>query len=443
MRWMRTCAWQSVWAFVLASPPSAQDVPALLWHEVPAANATALAVLWQHGFDDDDPANCGAARVLAECRLERARATVPAIKTSGMQVGGDAAVVFAVATAGAWADAMAFVAALLDDSLPMADDQLALVIARTALAADDGEHLYAGLVLQSRARATLCRGTRLARPVAGSAPAIAALSPARVRELLRTPVAVRVAGLGALPPALREAVARLPLPATASPVPAAVRRAVAAAPAGQAIVFEPHPRCDAPFLAAAFLAPPRELLPAFAVGIEVARARAQQQWKARRFEVLARAPFVNWSWLHGDPVVVFCRRGVDGVKLLPGERAKADAAGEATATAAEIEGLLANLRRVPPAAAELAEAKRVLHLELSLLPTTPAGQAAFLGDGALLPGRLQVLMLGRFRGIDATAVAAVTEAAVAAVLGEVLAPERACWCGLMPLPRSNVGWLPR
>ena len=108
-------------------------------------------------------------------------------------------------------------AALLDDTLPVGDDPLSLWIARAALAADDAEHLFSGPVLQSRLRLRLCRGTRAARPVAGSAPAMAALTPAQVRELLRAPVGVRIGVLGAIPPELRRAVSLPERPAAQRP----------------------------------------------------------------------------------------------------------------------------------------------------------------------------------------------------------------------------------
>ena len=427
-------------ALLFASQLAAQAGNDVMWSEVPGASATAVAVLWHHGLDDDEPKQVGACRVLAECRLERARAAVPAVAASGMQVCSDATIVFASGPSSASAHLAAFLAALLDDTLPMEDDELALWIARAALAADTAEFLDPGPVLQTRLRLRLCRGTNAARPVAGSAPAMAALTPAQVRQLLVVPVAIRLGVLGAVPSDLRRAVEGLP--ASVAPARKPERPADAAAAVANAIEYETHTRVDSPFVAVGFRAPRSDQLPAFALGIEVARARTRRL-PLRFGQAMGRAPIVGWSWLHGDPVVVFCRRGADFVQLRPGERVEADMETERDATIAELETILQNLRREPPTARELADALGALQLELALLPPSPDRQSAAAANGAALPGRLQVLLLGACRGIDRTALAAATPAAVHAVLASVLDPAGACWHGLMPVARSDVGWLRR
>jgi hypothetical protein len=178
-------------------------------------------------------------------------------------------------------------------------------------------------------------------------------------------------------------------------------------------------------------------LPAFALGIEVARARTRRL-PLRFWQAMGRAPTVGWSWLYGDPVVVFCRRGADFVKLRPGERVEADMEAERDATIAELDSILQNLRQQPATARELAEARSALQLELALQPLPPGQSAA-----AANAGRLQVLLLGACRGIDKTALQAVTPERVHAVLTSVLDPAGACWHGLMPVARSDVGWIRR
>ncbi|MEO6597231.1 MAG: hypothetical protein ABIP94_21015, partial [Planctomycetota bacterium] len=387
--------------------------------------------------DDDASAECGAARVLAECRLERARAEVPGTLASGMQVGADASVVFVVADGSSCARAAAFVEALLDDTRSIDDDLLARVIARTALAADDAESLYPGLALQSRARLALCSGSA-ARSTAGSARAIQALAPARARELLRVAVPRRGWGLGLLPEALRASLAM----ALTGPVAIPQNSRTAAAQAIAAPEFVPHARVDSPFVAAAFLVPSSEQLPAFAIGVEVARARAWRRFRAMGREAMARAPFVSWSWLAGDPLVTFCRRGFDPRKLWPGEQAAADAEAERIAVQAELQGLLEDLRRVPPSAQELASAVRCLEVELAVAPAS-AGNAVTAGESALLPGRIQARLLAAQRGIDVAALAAVQASELHDVLRSTLAAERAWWGGLMPYPLPGVGWSSR
>lgn len=427
-------------AFAFVGQLKAQASNEVMWCEVPGANATAVAVLWQHGLDDDEPSQVGACRVLAECRLDRARRAVPAITASGLQVCADAVTVFASGAASARLQLAAFLAALLDDTLSMQDEELSLSIARAALAADDAEFLYPGPVLQTRLRLRLCRGTSAARPVAGSAPAMAALTPGQVRELLLVPVAVRLGVLGAIPPELRRAVEGLPARAVHARKPERAVDAVVAV--GNAIEYETHDRVDSPFVAVGFRAPSGDQLPAFALAIEVARARTRRL-PMRAGQAMGRAPVVGWSWLHGDPVVVFCRRGADFVQLRPGERVEADIAAERDATVAELESILQNLRREPPTARELADALSALQLELALQPLSPDRQSALAANAAVLPWRLQVLLLGARRGIDKTALASATPAAVHASLASVLDPAGACWHGLMPVPRSDVGWIRR
>ncbi|MFT7537381.1 MAG: hypothetical protein ACI85K_003339, partial [Hyphomicrobiaceae bacterium] len=56
---------------------------------IDGATATAVGVLWSHGFDDDDAEVAGLARVVAACRLERVRRLVPDTLSSGMRIGND------------------------------------------------------------------------------------------------------------------------------------------------------------------------------------------------------------------------------------------------------------------------------------------------------------------------------------------------------------------
>ncbi len=421
---------------------AAQSAPAWQWHPVPGANAVAVGLLWRHGYDDDRPDECGAARVLAECRLWRARALVPGVRASGLQMAADATVVFVVVDAAMTDSAVRFVQALLDDRLPIDDDTLAVACAEVALAADDAEFLYPGLVMQGRARLLLCQGRAGGRPVAGSAAAVQGLSPARVRELLQRPVAVRGAVLGAVSANFRTALQAVVLPtiveaaAGASPPPAPARLPLPACETQ-------HDRVNAPFVAAAFLVPEGPDLSAFAVAVEVARLRAQRRFKMRPNEATGRDTFVAWSWLQGDPVLVFCRRGMSPTKLLPGEKPRADANAERAATRAEVEALLADLRERAPTDEEVAAARSSLQFELALQPMTPALTSALASNGGALPGRLEVLLLAAHRGIDGSALAAVASPAVREVLQRVLQPAAACWCGLMPVPQANFAWRAR
>lgn len=438
MRLLNVCSWMVSLALGCLVRPAACQ-PSFRWLAVDGATATAVGVLWAHGFDDDDDARCGLAAVLAQCRLERARAATKRLLASGMQVGGDHALVFGVVPAGAPDQLAAFLGALLAADAPFADDQLALWIARAALAADDAEFLYPGTVLQSAARRAFGGGTPLGRPPAGSATAIARLTPAAVRAALSRPVPHGGAGLGAVTAAEIAAVAALPWPA--APLAPRGDAPVVAGRGASEPVKELHSRVDAPFVGAAFPVPPIGDRAAFALGVEVARSRAQRRFQSRGPEALARAPFVQWSWLAAEPLVVFCRRGEQPEALLPGQRQEADADAEAEATAAELRALLADLRERPPDAGELAAAVRALTAQLAL--PAPGVTPPWASEPATLPGRLITLLLAPYHRVDVDALAGIAPAEVAAALATALAPERASWHALLPEPRADRGFRAR
>ncbi|MCB9877059.1 MAG: hypothetical protein H6835_05600 [Planctomycetes bacterium] len=408
---------------------------------VEGATATAVGVLWEHGFDDDEgggDAGCvsGASRVLAECRLLRARAAAPRVTRSGCAVGGDYTLVFGVAPAGDAATVRDFVAALLDDRAGRAaitDDELRLVVARAALAADDDEFHYPGAVLETIARRRLFAGAAAARAPSGDAAALAQLAPDDVRQLLRQPHAVRLCALGVVDDALRRELQALQPPSPPSPPPRAP--SVVAAPAGDAPPLV-HTRVDAPFVMVAFAvgAPSPQL----ALGVEVAKERARRRWKVRGSELLARAPLVRWSWAEGDPLLQFCRRGEDPEQLLPGQVPEADCAAEAAAAARELELLLADLRDNPPRAAELAAARASLQVALGL--PAPGEATTWASQPALLPGRLQALLLRDLRGIDLSAVATATPTDVHEALRAALDPSRRSRQTLLPQAREDYGF---
>jgi hypothetical protein len=100
--------------------------------------------------------------------------------------------------------------------------------------------------------------------------------------------------------------------------------------------------------------------------------------------------------------------------------------------------LLADLVQVPPTAAELATAVRSLQGELAV-PAAAGGATVVALDGAVLPWRLQALLLGGLRGVDAKALSAVDAAAVHAVLAEALGGPL-WWGTLLPRQQDGVGW---
>lgn len=391
------------------------------WCELPDASATVLAVRWHGGFDLDAPGECGAGRVLAECRLQRARAAVPAVRASGFTVRGTDAIAFVLVDAADWPQAQRFVEHLLDDGLPLDDDTIDLAIARAALEADDAESLYPGQVLASLARTGLLAGTIFAHGVAGDSRAIQRLSRARVRQLSSAPTAAAAFGAGNVPDALRSALEgrfRCGPAAAADPSPA-IATPPAAGPRPLATVVQARPK--APFVAAAFAVPAEVDRPALAVGLEVARARAVRALPPVPEELLARANRVQWAWIEADPLVVFCLRAPSGRTV--------------EAPRAALERLLAGLRDAPPSAGECTAAAQVLQAQLGLPPWSSAQQRVLASTPEALPGKAIAALSAGARGIGANVLSEVEPGAVHRALSATLAAEAAFWAAVvLPQP---------
>lgn len=398
------------------------------------SDAVLVSVAFAGGYDD-----APLQPVLAEVRLQAAASAVPELPRASLRIVGDAAVLFAVGEPGDTALLERWLRSVLAP-LPVDDDTLALAAARAARLADDAAFLFPGEVLASRARVRLGDTAGWAVPLRGDPGVLLAASPARLRQELERPAPATVLVLGAIPAELRTALQDL----TTEPWPVAPPRATASPLPGPGVVAaevasERHERVDAPFVAAAFPVPPVGNA-ALALCLEVARGRAARRFGARRSGVLARAPYVAWSWLDAAPIVVFHRRGADPVDRWPGERLAHDANWAAAAAETELRGFLDDLRRVPPTPHELAEARLGLLAELAMGPGDPASPSV---PAALLPGRALALLLGRHRGLDAAALAAVDEAECARTCQALLAPERASFHALLPLERVDRHWQDR
>ena len=397
------------------------------------SESVVLAVAFDGGHDTDPEA-----AVLAECRLRAARSLVPTATACGHRVVADTAVLFVVVAAGEWQLGERFLRALLSPGSPLDDDSLRLAIAHCALQADDAAFLYPGDVLASRARAQLGAGRGFAAPLRGEPTVVAAIDPARVRARLAEAPSCSVLVLGSVPPQLREALADVnpaALPPVASERTSGDSVRAGGATTGVASASEVHERIDAPFVAAAFLAPP-DVDVAFVLGLQVARARAQKRFGALRSGVLAHAPFVAWSWLAGEPVVLFHRRGPDPIQRLPQEPPGRPATAVAAATRQELVALLEDLCRVPPTPAELTAARAAVQVERGCEPM-PAGRAT---PAAMLPGRAMARLLSARRPTAVANLDTVDAAAVHAALVATLRPDRASWHTLLPTPRSDRAW---
>jgi len=424
----------AVAAFAQAPPVDVLPVDAL---PVDGAIATAVGVLWRHGYDHDLPGERGLAQVLAEVRLAEARSAADGLFASGARVGADHSLVFAVVSRHDVGKARAFVEALLATETLADDDALRLTIARVALAADDALFLYPGSALRAIGRGNVFGGPAR-QPVGGLPCDLQRLTPARVRAALREPAPLRAAALGAVDDDLLARLAQLPWPDACAP-----RGTAPPAGVGER-ALEPwrvHTRVDSPFVAVSFAAPssPDEL-PAFALAVEVARMRLARALPLRGSELIARAPLVSWSWLDGDAVVQFCRRGEDPEQLLPGQQPEAGGEQEADATRRELTAALQALRETPPTPAEVADARARLATELRL--PAPRAQVSWATVPALYPGKLMLQLLRPLRGVDVAKLDTVTEGAVARQL-QRFAPGAGDWYGFLPAPRSNVGFRAR
>lgn len=412
------------------------------WLPVDGATATAVGVLWSHGFNDDEEDAAGLARVLAACRLQRVRHAVPSMLASGMLIGGDYALVFGVVSGQEAEQSKTVIATLLDEdahSDVLTDDLLAVAVAQAALAADDAEFVYPGDVLLSHARTRLGYGSNLARPPAGIASACSSLTPADIRKALRVVVPVRAAVLGALDAATLSAISKL-VPAGSEPE-ARVQLLCTSPQVANSMSEATNDRLDAPFIAASFALPEALDQAAFALGMQVATSRAFRRWRMRGMEQQARAPFVRWSWLHADPIVQFCRRGENPRRLLPGEQAKGSLEGEVSATSDELKAYLDDLVSLPPTEAELDRARVALRARLAL--PVPGQKYAWASEPATLPGRLQVLLLAAHHGIDVGKIDTLTVAAVHQAVQLALDPKGASWHGLLPELGSEYGYRQR
>jgi hypothetical protein len=413
-------------ALLLTTALACQQPPRWTVEPVEGAAAVAVGVLWP--LQNRDAAfDAGVGALLAACRADRARARAPRCAVT-MHVDGEVACVVGVAGAADANEALAFAAALLDDAAEPTDDAIALATARAALRADDERWLIPGTVLALRARAAF--GV-VYEPI-GDAAAMLQHTPERVRELLREPVGTAAAARGAIDTAMAARLTGLALP---DPRRSAGRTASWHPPGHEVRREEVHPRVDQPFVMASFRVPDGVATATLAVAIEVARARGAREFRLRGRELRAETPLVAWSWLAGETVVRFHRRGTNFVQLLRGQQAPADAVAEGQATARELEAFLVTLRQDPPTTAEVAMARTRVCAEAGL----DAADAASCAP-EVLGGRLRAAMLARYRRVDRAAIESVTAAGAAAALAATLDPARGYWHTLLPAPRKDHGW---
>jgi hypothetical protein len=416
-----------------AGPPAGQRVLAnglRVEHvALPGCPGHGFAVVWPQGLDADPAGGSGLAAAVAIYRQLAAAPALPAGAPVTASAAGDYAVVAAAVPAAEVLAGIAFVTSLLDPPAGPDQDAADLALGRAALAADDAEWLFPGPILRGMARAALCAGSPLAHGECGSAVQLQAQSAAVVIAAARAlpaeaPIVVTIGGGDAA--ALAAAGARwgrlavrdpgarsAPTPDRSPPLPA-----------GEV----PHARIDGPFAAIALAVPPteRDGTPALALAVEVLRGRAQRAFRGMRGnEVQAKAPFVSWSWLDGDPLVVLCRRGRDGAA--------------AAAPRKELETLLAGaLAPVEPR--ELTTAVAVLQAELAWPPFSAAQQQALCSGLGPLATRARLLATARRRGIDAecvAALAAVGAGPVQAALQAIARAERRWTGALVPQPRPG------
>ncbi|HLQ37197.1 MAG TPA: hypothetical protein VK348_05335, partial [Planctomycetota bacterium] len=212
----------------------------------------------------------------------------------------------------------------------------------------------------------------------------------------------------------------------AGPVPAGPVPVVRELPA-VAAAFTVHARIAGPFATVAVEAPAVDQAMAFALAVEVLRARAAVQFRphfdaaAVPYEARAQAPVVYYRWLEGDPCLFVTRRGADRAAFEP--------------TLAEARSLLAGGHSQPATPAELAAAVQVLQREQALPPFAAGLTAALAAAPAGLAGRVRTLALYGWRGwrpARVTEMAAVPAAEVQRSLDRMAECASDCACGLLP-----------
>lgn len=384
---------------------------------IAGAARTAVAVAVPLGYQHDPEGAAGLDAVAAAYLAMRAQRQLPPGNLVRVEVLDDCTL---FSFAGQVADTAALrraVGVLLGGADGDADaDALALARARQALAADDAEHVYPGLVLQSRALRALQRGTAAGHWLRGEPRQVQALDDLQVRRRAARFVggAVWVAVVGDLDAAAWQAAGSWPPPPEpAAPVEPVVRTLPADGPWAQ-----PLPGIGGPFVACAVPAPPPgpDTL-AFALAIAVLQQRSALAFAQRRgHELQAQAPPCSYDWLRGDRVVVLTRRGADAAAV--------------AAPRAELEQLLQQQATQPIAAAELQLAAQRLAAELALPPYPPALQQALQrAPEALLP-RARVLALSGRRQwpLDLPQqLAQVPLAAVQQAISTALDPDQRWW----------------
>ena len=413
-------------AFVCAQDPRLDVVEG----HVPGARLQAVSVAVRGPVDE------------ALCRYREATAArvLPEGASHGLEVlhGGLAVFRAEFPVEGAPATATAWVAALLGDGAGFDADRAELAIGRAALAADDRRVQQPGSVLHTLLLQQLLPGAPagaqgwLPDPVA-----VAALDPRALaaRRLPAERMALAWVGGAPLPAELQHQalLARLRLPA------AVAVESLGEVPAAAEPVRAVHPQVRGVFACVAVRMPGRAS-PDLALGIEVLRTRAQQQFQRYRGgEDRALAPFVAWSWGAADPVLRLHRRGPSladegfGRAQLP-----ARGADDEQLPLRELDELLASLRQRPPTARELQGAVRMLQFEYALPPWNPSLQQSLVEVPEALRIRARAMALATVQGItgaDLEGLASATPESVAAALLPLLDPAR-CWrCVLVPVAR--------
>lgn len=405
----------------------AAQAPVRIQHIVLPARGEAVAVVVPVGFEHDPPGESGIAEACARLLLATAAAELPEGASAGHQVAATLTVFVATGEAADGPRLLGWARTLLREVPPgdaLAGDRLALARARAALWADDCEHVLPGPLLSGRLLRQALAGTPGARPFAGDAAQILAVTPERLRARIgqaHGPAGATVVALGGSAAELLQpvtaAIAALPARGVAGP---AVREMAGVATAEPT----PHGRIDGPYAAIAVRAPspaaPGAL--AFALAAEVLRTRALRHWpKVRGGEARARTPAVAFDLLAGDPLLIVFRRGADWAPF----RQPAD----------EIGALLQDAATVPPAERELASARAALGAEWARHPFPALLERTLAAEPAALGARARVEALALHWRLPAdlgAAVRAVPDAAVATALREAFGRPPAASAGLVP-----------
>ncbi len=404
----------------LGAQEEVQRLPSgLQWEHVQVSGSgeVAVALLLPTGFQQDPQGRNGLAEVLAfALAMAQQDQAGKAFQVEALATGTMLWQSFSLAEL---AGRLGFLLQVLQGELALTADQLAMVLGRARLAADDATWLYPGPMLRQMARQQCMQA-----PPLGRAEELEGLTLADLQQRLRNaygPQGAWLVSIGdmdsdAWQSKLSKAMSGLTSRPSTSQSFTAKPMQVAQ---GKAELSRQHPRLQAPYVAAALMTPAAQDAdyPAFLLAVTALRYAAFDRFSQSGMLALqaqAKAPFLHFRVWDGDSLLVLHRRGVDGVAVALPEK--------------QLRRLLTDLARDGVPEHRLPGFRHELRSTLALPPYKDRGRLQ-------LEMRVRVLAFARQQGWPADLdrrLAQVEAEQINRVLRQYLAPERFCWLRLLP-----------